>query len=144
MCVNIAVPQDGLTWILLLVWLGDAYFGTFIGCWKDKCEVPNNPFLGRRAIGKNTSFHNTTVLIKSKICSMSLPEQEHFTIFYPHEPKAWDLSINACTTESNAAKRELCFFAIFYKMSGTWARHVDHVQKMLIDFKIPPLEVLHP
>ena len=47
-------------WILLLVWLGGAYFGTFIGCWKDKCEVPNNPFLGRRAIGRNMSFHNNS------------------------------------------------------------------------------------
>ena len=91
--------------------IGWCYFGTFIGCWKDKCEVPNNP-LGRRAIGRNTSFHNNSPHQKEDMLNVFA----WAGTFCPHEPPPWNLSINTCTGESNAAKRELCWIAIFSKL----------------------------
>ena len=104
-CVNIAVPKNGLTWILLLVWLRDAYFGTFIGCWKDKCEVPNNPWVGE--LLEETRPHQKEDMLNVFAWAGT---------FCPHEPPPWNLSINTCTGESNAAKRELCWIAIFSKL----------------------------
>lgn len=55
-CKNDRPPKWVDMPLVFLAWLGDVYFGTFISCWKDKREVPNNPFLGKSSIGRNTRF----------------------------------------------------------------------------------------
>lgn len=130
--VNIAVPKNGLTWILLLVWLGDAYFGTFVGCWKDRCEVPNNPLSWVGELLEETRHFITTVLIKRRICSMSLPEQEHFAHTSPqHE---------ICQS-TRALGSQMLQNVSFVELLTCWP--IGPVDLFWEDFNIPPLEVLY-
>ena len=129
-CVNIAVLKNGVTWILLLVWLGGAILGPSLAVGRTNARFPTTLWVGE--LLEETRHFITTVLIKRRICSMSLPEQEHFAHMSPHHEICQSTLALGSQMLQNVSFVELLSFLNYRTCWPFWE-----------DFNIPPLEVLH-